>query len=113
MYVTTSCRSGADLYRLTTRISESQESASDDDKTRLGTVLAPLGIEILRAELAVDPCPGSDLSGPHTSVAVINLTMPIDLPAIDYLLRASGHEVLDLRPDDLPGDANQLQLTAV
>lgn len=72
-------------------------SASDDDATCLSTVLAPLGIEILRAEPSTDRCLGAEQIGSHTAVAVINLTMPIDLPAIDYLLRASGHEVLELR----------------
>lgn len=95
MYVTMSCRSGADLYRLTTRISERTECQAEYDAAHLGTVLAPLGIEILQT----GPAAGSAAGGDGANTTVINLTMPIDLPAIDYLLRESGHEVLDLQPD--------------
>ncbi|MEM7322633.1 MAG: hypothetical protein AAF531_06075 [Actinomycetota bacterium] len=99
---------GADLYRLTTRIAEGEDRPSVDGAADRGAyptasldeALAPIGVEVVdpHIEIVAEPCPGEDAARHATNVAMIQLTMPIDLPAIDHLLRQSGHQVLDLQP---------------
>lgn len=100
MYVTLSREGDQNLYRLTTRALAASDRCDANGDLPLASVLAPLGVEIVCAEAGEETdgahVPFADQCG-SAAVAVINLTVPIDLPAIDHVLRGSGYQVLDLR----------------
>lgn len=82
-------------------------------KPDLKGALAPLGVEVIDTDTGTDTGTDTDTgtgtgtgtdthtgtdTATGTGVVTIELTIPVDLPAIDHFLRRSGHHVLDLRP---------------
>lgn len=108
-----SATSDTNLYRLVTRnLSDRERRPESPDAGRpvgvpsaavaaaasIEVLLAPLGVSVIGVtEAPVREFSQEDVGGPAT-VSLINLNMPIDLPAIDHVLRGTDHPVLELRP---------------